>query len=422
MEQALKKLKDDPVLFAKHILNFQPFDYQEKILRDDSDRLAAICGRQIGKSTCSAIKLIHFAVSNPKTTSIIVSATLRQSLETFDKVRSFVENSVLRKSVKRATRTQIWFKNGSRIICLPSGRYGSTLRGLTVHFAVVDEAAFIYEEVITQVIFPMLMTTKGKIWMLTTPCDKDHITYKVFNSKDWSVYHLPSSVSPLVTKEFLEEQRELIGEERFKQEYEGQFIDDSNAYFPMTLIRSILEDYQPQPQPNGYGGYDPGGKESYAAFVVVVKETKKEEKEHDVLKLIYSYQVRGLSYTEFNLKIQDFHKQYPLSKLCYDATGLGASIGEHLNELNIKNEGIKLTQPKTEELFSNLKLLMERKEIILPHNLDLINSLNCIEYERTRTGGYKFSHRTGTYSDLAYALALACYAVKSEPKTIMIRL
>src|SRR3990170_8299181 len=101
MEGKLKLIKEDPVVFAKYVLGFHPLPYQEDILRNDSERLIAICGRQIGKSTTAAVKLIHFAATHPKTTSIIVSATLRQSMETFSKVRVLIESSIVGRSITR---------------------------------------------------------------------------------------------------------------------------------------------------------------------------------------------------------------------------------------------------------------------------------------------------------------------------------
>ena len=406
-KEKLRAIRDDPIVFSKFILKFYPFDYQEKILRDNSDRLIAISGRQIGKSTCSAIKLIHFAVTNPNTTSIIVSATLRQSLETFNKVLDFINSSILRDSVKRMTRTQIFFKNGSRIICLPSGRYGSTLRGLSVSFAVVDEAAFIYDEVITHAIFPMLATTKGKIWMLTTPWDKAHTTYKCFNSQNWSVYHLPSSINPLITKDFLDEQRQLIGEERYRLEYLAEFVDDNNSYFPMTLLRPSFEDCLEDLKSDKeyFAGYDPGSKESFAALVVV-------ELINDHLYTRYFRAVKEIPYSQFTVEISDLHKRIKLVRLAIDMTGLGNPIVEHAKELGLPVDGFNLTQRFKEELLSNLRILFEQKKISLPQDPQFINSLNCIEYQRTRTGGYQFNHRSGTSDDLAYALSLACWSVK----------
>lgn len=51
------------------------------------------------------------------------------------------------------------------------------------------------------------------------------------------------------------------------------------------------------------------------------------------------------------------------------------------------------------------------------------NSINAIEFERTRTGGFKFYKRNGTYDDLGYALALACLGAKQDGvKGVIIKL
>lgn len=137
----------------------------------------------------------------------------------FEKIVQFIDNSVLRKSVSYRSRTRLKLSNGSWIIALPSGHNGSNLRGFKADLIVLDEAAFIKEEIIAGVAFPMLSTTDGYCWMLSTPWDKDHIFYRAFTDQSWSVYHLPASVNPLVSRKFLDEQKELIGNERYAREY-----------------------------------------------------------------------------------------------------------------------------------------------------------------------------------------------------------
>jgi len=423
---ALKKIRDDPVLFARAILKFFPFPYQEKWLRDESKRVIAICGRQVGKSTTAAVSLIHFAVTNPKTTSIIVSSTLRQSMETFDKVVGFLLDSPLKKSVIYKSRTRIVLSNGARIVCLPCGRYGHSLRGYTVHRAFLDEAPVMPEDVISNVIFPMLATTNGTLWMMGTPWSKDHITYRAFmDTQGWSVYHLPSSISPLITKQFLDEQLRLIGEERFRLEYLAEFVDDARAYFPMTLLRMNLHVCEEAPcqfcssygKPEGarepYGGYDPGGKESYAAFVVIDRARKMEVRFIDQEKTAAGEDERF--YTRYTVKIADIHKCARFRMIGVDQTGIGAPIIAHMKELGLPVEGHQLTARVKEELASRTRILLENRGAKLPNDPALLNSLNCIEYERTRAGGYTFSHRQGTYDDLGWAFMLAL-AVASEKK------
>jgi len=409
LDVILRRLRDDPVFFAKAILKFQPFKYQEQLLRDQSRRIVVCAGRQTGKSTIIAAKALHFAITNPRVTVLIVSATLRQSMLMFDKILGFIESSrILKKAVKIQTRTKVRFSNGSTIIALPCGRYGHTLRGHTAHLIILDEAAFMPEEVITNVVLPMLATTQGACWMLSTPWDTEHIFWKAFTSDDWSKHHWTADMNPMITREFLEEQRRLIGEERFTIEYLAMPVEEQDSFFPVKLIRSAMDDYEMAPEPGGVGGYDPGGKDSQAAFIVV-----KERELEGGKKIVILYQLveRGRSYTEMNALIADYHRQHPLAKLYVDMTGLGNPIVEHMQELLGKNivEGVVLTAKAKEEVLTNLKILFEQSRIAIPVDDNaLLNALNAITYERTRGGGYSFDKRRGSYDDLAYALALAC--------------
>lgn len=412
----IEQLRDDPVFFAEKILSFSPFEYQKQLLRDKSKRIIICAGRQIGKTTTIAVKAIHFAVTNPKTTTLIVSATLRQSILMFQKILDFIETSILKKSVVYKSRTKIRFSNMSEIIALPCGRYGTGLRGHTAHLIILDEAAFMPEEVITNVVFPMVSTTNGSIWMLSTPWGTDHIFYKVWVSGiDWSKYHFPSSVSPLISKEFLDEQRRLIGEERFAIEYLAEFREEEESYFPMKLLRNSTEDYEPMLTPGCILGYDPGGKESLAAIVAL-------KRINDKIFVQYFEAKQCERYTDFNAHIADLHKTYKFAKVVVDMTGVGNPIVEHLKELiGPQVEGVTLTARVKEEILSNLRVVLENKELLLPRGaIALLNALNCITYERTRAGGYMFTHRVGTYDDLAFALALAAYGLRRERSGVIL--
>ena len=62
----------DPVLWANDTLDFRPDPHQAEVLRCRSPRLLLCCARQWGKSTLAALRLLHFAVFQPKSLSIIV--------------------------------------------------------------------------------------------------------------------------------------------------------------------------------------------------------------------------------------------------------------------------------------------------------------------------------------------------------------
>lgn len=410
----------DPLLLSKELLGFDPFGYQAKILNDSSKRIIVCAGRQVGKSICVAAKAIHFAICNKKTNTLIVSASLRQSMLMFEKITSLLE-SKLSDLIMYRSRVKIKLVNGSSIIALPSGRYGHTLRGFTADLVIIDEAAFVPEEVIVNSLLPTLSTTGGYCWMLSTPYDRGHIFYKAFNDTRWSVYHLPSSTNPLISKEFLEEQKRFVGELRYQQEYEAQFVDDVNAYFPMTLLRQCIDNnldeiYAITELPNAYAGYDPGGRQDPAALIVV----NKNKNGYDIR---YAKTWLAQEYTTTDFAVAEICRKMRVQKIFVDQTGLGNPILEHMFEIYQKElvEGIFLTQKRKEEVLLNLRLLFEQKLIKLPNDRELLASLNCIMYERTHVGNYSFKHRQGTHDDLAYALALSVWTAKSDETGVIIK-
>ncbi len=109
----------------------------------------------------------------------------------------------------------------------------------------MDEAAFVPEEVILEVLLPMLSTTDGTIILMSTPLDRSHFFYQAFNSPVWSRYHFKTSDNPLVTREFLDKQREFLGERRFTQEHLAEFVDEEDTYFSIKLLRVLTTGLTP---------------------------------------------------------------------------------------------------------------------------------------------------------------------------------
>jgi len=63
IEKAVRELSQDPGLFASVLLDFSPYEYQKRFLRERSKRIAVCAGRQVGKSTMAASRAIWFAVT-----------------------------------------------------------------------------------------------------------------------------------------------------------------------------------------------------------------------------------------------------------------------------------------------------------------------------------------------------------------------
>lgn len=431
MIRAMRILASSPTKFCQTLLDFHPFPYQMKMLEAPSKKIVVCAARRVGKSITMANKALWFAICHPKTSTLIVASTQRQSMLMFDKLLDMVYGSGhLQGSVVRKTRTLITFTNGSRIVALPCGRDGKTLRGEHADLIIVDEAAFVPEDVILSVMMPMLATTNGTVIMMSTPYDRSHFFFTAFNSPSWSRYRFKTEDNPLVSKEWLEQQKEMLGEKRFKQEYLAEFVDDEDTYFPMSLLRKCVHSCVGSeckfcasnagseiPTGELYAGYDPGGLTDPAALVVVekAKASSNNDSYNPAFRVVYTKTFYGSEksqvdvYTKFNVQIAEFHKVAHLKKLVVDSTGIGAPIVSNCKELGLPVEGMNLHRKNQEEIFSNLKILLEQRKVELPDNLELLSCLNCISCEPSRSGTYSFSHPSGTHDDLAYALALAVW-------------
>ena len=442
IEAGLLAIAESPSKFCTALLGFTPFPYQTELLEDPSKNIVVCAARQVGKSKIIGAKALWFAFTHENTSTYIVAATQRQSMMMFDGILSYLDQSdLIVESVVRKTRTQLHFTNGSKIVALPCGRRGRTLRGATSHMIIVDEAAFVPEEVILEVLLPMLATTNGTIILMSTPLDRSHFFYQAYNSPLWSRYHFKTEDNPLVTRDFLERQLEFLGERRFAQEHLAEFVDEEDTYFPVKLLRSCvhvcdcsegctycgINSGKIKPTGNLYAGFDPGGLVDPAALVVVQKNSgpaNNKKAFRVVLKKTFYVAKKNREngklpdeiYTKFTVQVSDYHKELHFQALIVDSTGIGRPIVDHCKELGLPVQGAVLLSKFQEEIFSNLKILFEQKQIELPDDLDLISSLNCITVSRNRIGGYMFDHPAGSHDDLAYALALAVWrAGKGEP-------
>ena len=255
-----------------------------------------------------------------------------------------------------------------------------------------------------------------------------------------------------MTREFLEEAREEIGESRFRSKYLAEFVEDQKTYFPMALLRSAVHICSTSSHctycdvisgsstllGDLYAGYDPGGLSDPAALVVVQRvawdegDSVNPSKKKIVFRVIVSKSFvlpkeerknngdASDVYTRFTVQVSELHKKLNFKRLLVDSTGLGSPIVSHCRELILPAEGIVLSQRTKQEILSNLKILIEQRRVEFQENLELLSHLNSVIAETTRTGFYTFDHATGTHDDLAYALALAVWVARNPPPTIII--
>lgn len=430
--------------------------WQRDFIGTEGDKILS-CGRQIGKSVICSIDAGLWAVRNARKNVLIIAPTERQAYALFEKTLNFLTNnfkSSIGTGRNRPTQTRIILKNGTKIFCLPTGLAGTGIRFLTVHRLYADEAAYIPEAVWTAVT-PMLLTTGGDSIMLSTPSGAENYFADVVENRGEkfnSFTRFSLSSREVIEKreicetwhefqrekalEYLEREKERMTALQYAQEYEGHIISDLLQFFPSTLIRRCMtekvfseSDYERIKgisAMNIFLGVDVArmGNDD-TVLVEVCRKAKKD------LKMLNFRIMRKNYLTEIAEVIKNEDKKRKYRRIYIDDAGVGAGVFDILfNDNRTKrrtvgiNNNTKSIDPDErrrkvlkEDLYNNLKNLMEKGQISLINDVEVFTSLSSVQFEFTEKGNMKLF---GKYTHVAEALARAAWCMKDKSLNIFI--
>jgi Terminase large subunit, T4likevirus-type, N-terminal len=235
----------DILTFARTQLDFHPDPLQQQLLLSTSDRAIVNCSRQWGKSTLAAVKAVHHAVTRPSTLTIIAAPTEKQSAELLLKARAFLRHLNTPVTGDRAHRRALLLPNGSRLVAIPGTE--ATLRGFSaVSLLIVDEASRVPDETY-YALKPMLATSAGDLWLLSTPYGQRGFFYEEWThgAEDWTRLTVPAEECPRISEQFLARERKDLSETWFQQEYMCQFTTNGSQMFSTDSIESALTNDTP---------------------------------------------------------------------------------------------------------------------------------------------------------------------------------
>lgn len=203
-----------------------------------SEKLFIKASRQKGKSTALLQILLFVAINRPKSQSYFVSPTNNQNRSRFRDLQKAIAASPLVTKLNEST-FDVAFWNGSTVSFL-SAESGDNLRGNTVSrggILIVDEAAFIKDDVLTSILLPYITVHKANSIYVSTPRRKTGFFYDGYKK---GIDHQPGYVSIdvnnydnnfFITPEQIEDYRQSYSPEKFKNEILGLFTDASEGVF-----------------------------------------------------------------------------------------------------------------------------------------------------------------------------------------------
>lgn len=234
----------DPVALAR-ALGIDPDPWQRDLLRSDAQQILMNCSRQSGKSTTAAVMGLHAALYDAPTLVLLLSPSLRQSSELFRKLKDFYSQVESSPASSKETALTLELVNGSRVVSLPGKE--STVRGFSdVGLLVVDEAARVPDD-LYHAVRPMLAVSGGRLVALSTPFGKRGFFYREWaDGKGWHRVEVTAYDCPRIDAEWLEAERDGIGDWWYRQEYGCEFVESEDQIFEYAFVMAaVREDVEP---------------------------------------------------------------------------------------------------------------------------------------------------------------------------------
>jgi hypothetical protein len=259
-----------PVTFA-----FKPYALQQEIIdcvngvirNPDGDPyrfMVAVLGRQSGKSLLDKMLIIDQA-NNKKKTCMWVAPAIPTARSHWNDLVNWIEKSGL--PVKRMSQAakEIHFWGGGSI-SVRSAQVPDNLRGATLDFLILDEAAFFPNGryIWFSVLLPMITASRGVVLFTTTPNGRNWL-YELYRqgtdplNKWYKSWRAPSTASPYQDLELLAQLKKEMHRLTWLEEFEAEFLADSGGVFVGTEEAAILQPLKAPAEGRVYmAGFDVG--------------------------------------------------------------------------------------------------------------------------------------------------------------------
>lgn len=394
--------------------------WQEDFITTTGNKILCT-GRQVGKSEICAKDAAEYAINNPTSKPIVMIApTERQAQLLFQKTLDYLSThyqKYIMTKKDRPTQTRIKLKINKKIVeiyCLPVGATGLGIRGFTIGRLYVDEASRL-PEMVWEAVLPALATTAADMIILSTPFGAQGTFHDIWINKDGAyddftrisvtteeVYkERPISatwteVQKQKALEYIERCKRRFSKRQFMQEYLGKFVDDLHRWFSDELIEQTCTLTRPDyfiEEANYFMGVDIARMGEDKSTFQIFMRTK------DSMVHVESITTEKKYTTQTEQLIIDLDKRYKFKRIYIDAGSgsLGVSIFDHLFplfkkrlmainnakriiEYNPKGEPYMVKLQK-EDLYHNLRALMEQSRIRLLNDEELKYELASIQYE-----------------------------------------
>ena len=385
---------------------------QAQVMENPARFKVVACGRRWGKTELGMTSILNAALHQNKRCWWL-APTRQMAGQVWRDLKRAVKT--LKGTCISETERRIDLAGGG-MIAVRSAHHPDNLRGEGLDFAVLDEAAFMDPRLWTEIIRPMLATTRGDALLLSTPKGRNWFCdlFRLGNDPgqtEWQSFHFSSADNPLIEPAELDNIQQLTPEHVWKTEYQAHFSDDSGQVFRGISDAVVAEQFDhPQPGHTYVAGIDWGRNNDYTAIAIVDVTNSR------VTALDRFNQV-GWDLQRDRLKtlVQHWRPQI----IWAEANSIGEPNIEALLQEGLPVRPFYTTAKTKSPLIESLALAIERGSIALLNHPVLLAELANYSLERLPGGAWRYGAPSGAHDDTVMATALAWYGTQYSGRGII---
>ena len=368
----------------------------------------ACVGRQFGKSLMAINLSLYWMINEGPVKVLWVSPVYSQTTKVQKELMQAIGASGIVKNCNYSDN-YIRLKNGSEILFRSAEKYDN-IRGLTVDYGILDEAAFMKEDAWKEAIKPVFLVKGKKVLFISTPKGKNwfHELFQLAKSTDYTNYKAYTGSSydtPYIAIEEIEDAKRTLPPNVFQQEYLAKFIDSGGEVFS-NLDKNTFTQY---PRPNGkvYCGIDLGKQEDFTVATF----------QDSAGQVIDIYRANNKEWTVMVNDIMQLVRKYSATVMV-EVNSIGDVIYEQIKNQWQDTHPFVTTSKSKNEMIEGLILDINETTVTIPDSELfpwLLSELEVFTYDyNPKTRSIKYGHPTGLHDDCVISLAIVNYNRKQN--------
>lgn len=410
-----KRMENRPVEEVR--LDYLPHDAQRQVHASRARFKVLICGSRFGKDRCSVAEYIfRFAemlsenrpsTLVPRVHGFIIAPTYPLANQIWREMKHFFPPQwIVGKPNEAEKRIETV---GDGLIEVKSADNPDSLVSVGLDIVLLTEAARVKDLEYTWAYLRGRLASPGRgpggrggIALINSTPKGRTFLYQMYqwgqdpNFPDWESWQFPTVSNPYIDPKEIEDARRTLPERLFRQEFLGEFLDDSGEVFANVDDVSAGVPQEPVPGMAYKAAWDPAQRNDYSAFGI-----RNERGEQVVCE-----RWTGVPWTVQLNRVETYCKKYNYAPLDIDMTGIGETLPEAAMQRGIQATGHFFTNALKGQMVSHLALLFENRDVVLIDDKAQKEELKAYTYTYTKTGQISYHHPQGGHDDLVTMLLL----------------